>query len=284
MATQLNRVYYDVAKALLGLPPSASFGAGGHVRAFLETRLLTRAAAKVATRIITAWARVLLLPQDSPVAPAIRAALAAGGGTWLQDAAAVAQTYGVSAPPLHLADAAEAGPKARRQAVRSWARAAVLPKIREAERAWFCEQLGKLNDNGLLPIAEVLPLQRQWPADLRWAGWGKSTWRFHRAWCVARVTSEIPADVWGMPQTRLPQICALCAGAPNTLEHLLAQCPAGRGLRDAVCERWPLGPDTLTAWVLRDVDALDERAAKVRYLGLLTAALVHACGSAGQAA
>ena len=70
---------------------------------------------------------------------------------------------------------------------------------------------------------------------------------------------------------------------PST-RHLLSQCPAGRGLRDALCERWPLGSDAVAAWVLRDADALDVLAAKVRYLGLLTAALVHACGCAGRAA
>ena len=48
VAAQLNRAYYDAAKALLGLPPGTSFGDGGYLRVFLETRLLTRVAAKVA--------------------------------------------------------------------------------------------------------------------------------------------------------------------------------------------------------------------------------------------
>ena len=86
------------------------------------------------------------------------------------------------------------------------------------------------------------------------------------------------------PTPPLPPAAALCAGAPNTLEHLLAQCPACRGRWDARCERWPLGSDAVAAWALRDADALDVLAAKVRYLGLLTAALVHACGCAGRAA
>eukprot|EP00959_Pyramimonas_sp_CCMP1952_P422874 8858146-Pyramimonas_sp.AAC.1 len=40
-------------------------------------------------------------------------------------------------------------PAARRAEVCGWARRCVVPKVREAERVWFCEQLALLSDEGL---------------------------------------------------------------------------------------------------------------------------------------
>eukprot|EP00959_Pyramimonas_sp_CCMP1952_P148108 3099119-Pyramimonas_sp.AAC.1 len=37
VAAQLNRAYYDAAKALLEPPPGTSSGDGGYLRVFLET-------------------------------------------------------------------------------------------------------------------------------------------------------------------------------------------------------------------------------------------------------
>ena len=144
---------------------------------------------------------------------------------WLRHAAAVAGKFGVEAPPPSLAAAAERGPDARRATVCAWARRSVIPKIREAERTWFCEQLALLNDEGLVLLSEVLPLHSAWPEALRWAPWGKTMWRFHRAWCVARITAEVPASVWGIPAGRLPEVCPLCPGGRAGLQHLLAECP-----------------------------------------------------------
>ena len=243
--------------------------------------MLTRVAAKVAQRIILGWARLLALPGDSPIAPAVQAALAHGGGTWLQDAAAVAQSLGVGPPPEALLAAAEGGPEARRCAVRRWARSVVIPRVREHEREWFCEQLAKLNETGLLPIATVLPLRQEWPADLRWASWGQTQWRFHRAWCMARVTSELPTAIWGRAATRMPITCALCGREAAGLHHLLARCLGAEALRAALVEEWA-PPPGLAEWVLMDTDNLGELAAKVRFLGLSCAALVHAaCARAG---
>ena len=150
-----------------------------------------------------------------------------------------------------------------------------MPKLRETVRVWLFELVGKLNDTGLLPIAAVLPLRQAWPEELRWASWGQTQWRFHRAWCVARVTSALPTAIWGVGAARLPTTCALCGREPAGLHHLLVRCSGPDAFRAALLAEWA-PPPGLAERALADTDSLGELAAKVRGPALSCAALVRA--------
>ena len=115
------------------------------------------------------------------------------------------------------------------------------------------EQLAKLNDTGLLPIAAVLPLRQAWPEELRWASWGQTQWRFHRAWCVARVTAELPTAIWGVGAARLPTICALCGREAAGLHHLLVRRSGHDAIVAALLAEWA-PPPGLAECVLSDTD------------------------------
>ena len=130
----------------------------------------------------------------------------------------------------------------------------------------------------MVPIAAILPLRTCWTDDLCWAPWGKTMWRFHRAWCTARITSEIPVGVWGVPAERVPRICPLCRSHTSSLHHLLAECPPAAAWREAALLAWAPQVDLVT-WALTDVDCVEQLAAKVRFVGLACAAFVHACSA-----
>ena len=283
VVARCNAAYYDVAKLLLAGPASQlSLGPGGHVRAFLEARLLTRIGTKLTRRVITARARMGLLDEHSPVAPVLAAtAAAACGATWWEAAEAVAGGIGIAAWP---SVSPTATPADRKRVARAWARAVVDPLLEQREATWFAEQVAKLTDDGVVSLGHLLPLRQPWARELRWAPWSRAMWRLHRAWCVARLTLDIPCMVWGLaapPAAVLAAGCPLCGGRAHGLHHLLVECPAVAGIREEVAARWPDMPDGLLAWALGQAQSQEELVDKVRLVGLAAGAYVHACVRAG---
>ena len=102
-------------------------------------------------------------------------------------------------------------------------------------------------------------------------------WRFHRAWCVARVSLQIPVGIWGLPAERLPEACPLCVGGQCCLQHLIECCSAVEAHRGAVQAAWGPPQGELLLWALRDTENVDELAAKVRLVGVAASTFVHAC-------
>ena len=93
-------------------------------------------------------------------------------------------------------------------------------------------------------------------------------WRFHRAWCAARVSFQIPVGVWGLPSERLPETCPLCAGGAGCLQHLIECCTAIEAHQEAAHAAWGPPRGELLLWALRDTPDVDELAAKVRLVGV----------------
>ena len=274
---RLNQVYYDLAKLLLtGASGTLSLGPGGHVRAFLEARFLTRLGTKVTRRVIMARARLALLPSPSPISPVLAALAAAGGeATWLEHAEAVAREVGVSAWP---SAAPGATPDQRRRVGAAWGRAVVDPLLEALESDWFVEQVGRLAGDGLVSLGDILPLRQPWPRELLQARWGPAMWRYHRAWCTARVTLCIPGAVWGLyedPVVVSAEPCPLCGGPTASLPHLVEECAELEAFRREAAPWYPAAPLTL-AWALGPDGDMDVIADRVRLVGAATGAYVGA--------
>ena len=196
------------------------------MRALSESRFLIRLGSHLVEKIVVARARLLALPADNPVAGALAAAAMVTGETWLDHARMVMVGLGVRQdfPEFtRLDDATRADPVPRRAAVRRWKFVMVVPAIRRMEAVWFCDQLAALNEC-LIPYAELVPFRAPPSDELRWAAWGKTMWRFCRAWAAARVSGGFPWSVWGQRVssiTRILKVCPLCGSADADLEHLL---------------------------------------------------------------
>ena len=155
----------------------------------------------------------------------------------------------------------------------------VMPCVRRQEEVWFNVQLAGLNDGGLVPYACLVPLHQPFDLELRWASWGKTMWRFFKAWCVSRVTLCIPMVVWGRacPGGRSGlvghlQRCSLCGVASAGLAHVLSTCPALQVHRLALpLDMLPVSVACMLSYE-GDFFALE---AKVKYFGLCVSAVVH---------
>ena len=66
---------------------------------------------------------------------------------------------------------------------------------------------------------------------------------------------------------------------PSYCGDVVRACPAVEGMREVVCAHWPPMPAGLPAWALGDAADLDELETKVRLLGAVAAAAVHALGA-----
>ena len=193
---------------MLGLPAGVSLGSGGYVRAFAETRFLTRLGSEIAIRIVLARARLLLLPAGHPVEAAVNGALNVTGKNWLRDAESVMEDLGIGTDICHdWSDIGRSSSKKTKDFLKKWKLQVVRPAVWRLEEEWFRVQLSKLNNDGLVPYAELVPLRQPCPAVVRWAPWGKTMWRFHKAWCLARVTGGIPLVIWGGSASPVERIC-----------------------------------------------------------------------------
>jgi hypothetical protein len=269
-ARRLNDAHYRAAKSLLGLR-GVSLGDGGHVRALHESRFLTRLGSRVAQRIIMARARLLCLPDDSPISGVLKAAVAQTGVTWLDHARVVTLELGVVPDFSEFVTSFVGGhsdPEAMRIAARSWKSRVVVPAIRRQEALWFAKSIAELNEAGLIPYAELVPFSRPIASELRWASWGKTMWRFYRAWCVARASQGFPWAVWGVHMQTVPmviEICPLCGVFQADLCHILEVCSGTVILRNQLGQ-YPA--HSFYKWVLTDEACLDVVKMKVRYVGL----------------
>ena len=169
-------------------------------------------------------------------------------------------------------------PSTRKVMVAKWKQQVVVPRVRSRETLWFYQQVAALNNESLIPYADLVPLGQPLHLELRWAPWGRTMWRFYKAWCVARATSCIPVAVWGRSSPgshsglcmRLDH-CCLCGGRDAGLDHVLARCPALRVHRAGLPQE--VLPVHL-AWVLMYADSLAELEVKVRFFGLCMCALI----------
>ncbi len=151
------------------------------------------------------------------------------------------------------------------------------PAIQASERQWFCQQLARLNEDGAIPYAELLPLWQPFRASLRWAPWGKTQWRFFRAWCVARITTRVPLAVWGhggLPLELNP--CPLCSARSADLAHLVGECASTTKYREE--GSWASSSEVLK-WCLEGAGDMADLRARVRLLGLSVSAAVAAMSS-----
>ena len=104
------------------------------------------------------------------------------------------------------------------------------PAILKAEREWFARQLtSHVRLSATLPHGQFVDaftdlgfFQR-----LRWSPWSRLTWKYQRAWSIARLSGRIPLTLWGFADC--PEWLATCPGCwwnRADLYHLLAACPA----------------------------------------------------------
>ena len=92
---RLNDTHYAMAKTLLGLPPTQSLGIGGYVRAFSETRFLTRLGAELTQRVVMARVRLLLLPPGHPMEVVLKGIARVPGRCWLRDVETIMDEMGI---------------------------------------------------------------------------------------------------------------------------------------------------------------------------------------------
>ena len=132
-------------------------------------------------------------------------------------------------------------------------------------------QLSKLNNEGLVPYVDLVPLRQPCPAMVRWAPWGKTMWRYHKAWCLARVTGGIPLVIWGGSEIPVTlDCCCLCGAVEVGLAHVLAECP------QLLAQRANLesgAADLLPQWALTHSDDIGALAPRVRYFGVCVGAI-----------
>ena len=126
-------------------------------------------------RIVLSRARLLALPDNSPVAQVVAGTQAVTGETWLNHAAAITAELGITVdfPCASLAEGARSTAEARRKAVQRWKKDVVMPAIRAQEQQWFLHQLAELNNEGLIPYRELLLVREPLTAGARWAPWLK---------------------------------------------------------------------------------------------------------------
>ena len=270
---RLNDIHYAMAKIILGLPANESLGAGGHVRAFSETRFLTRLGGELAQRVVLARVRILLLPPGNPVEAVLRGVAQVPGKCWLRDVEVIMDELEITNDlGVNWEEQDRSCKIVTKLRIKRWKHNVVIPAVRRAEDEWFRRQLAALNEEGLIPYAELVPLRMPWPAVFRWAPWGKTMWRYHRAWCLARISSGIPLVSWGRNgiQTQLA-CCSLCGLPRVDLRHILAECP-GLLVQRAVLQPGVL--ELLPRWALEIGTDLEDLGCRVRYFGVCVGAVV----------
>ena len=264
----LNLVQYRIAKSLLGIR-SVSLGDGGMIKTLYECGFSSRLSTWVAKQIIVGRARLLVLPPDNPVGNVVKAARETCGETWLDHARMVQTEMGVTVDFERFLkwDALDrCDPVRRKAAVDRWKLAAVTPVLGELEWRWFLARLSKLNEEGLLPYREILPLRQPLVRGVGWAGWSKSSWRFYRAWCAARVSQGFPFSVWGGRAPALVktfQVCPLCGQVGADLRHVLSVCSGTSAER---CALSVSGDVDFLIWVFTDEPNLDLLLSKVCFV------------------
>ena len=155
----------------------------------------------------------------------------------------------------------------------------MVPAIRRMEDQWFLEQLAKLNHEGLIPYGELVPIRGVADPVVSWAPWGATMWRFHRAWCIVRVTGGFPMVLWGRQGVRSRlDACPLCGLDSIGVTHALVACPMLLAYRAAVrMPRHQVGPVDWLRWSLEYTVDSQELQEKIRYVGSCLCAVI--CGT-----
>ena len=219
---------------------------------------------------------MLVWRASSPVSRVLKAAVTLTGETWLDHARMVTLELGVVPDFYEFASFSSVGqssPEAMRIVVRRWKTHVVVQAVRRLDAQWFVKSIAALNEIGLIPYAELVPLTRRPASELRWATWGKTMWRFYRAWFVARASQGFPWPVWGAHMQVIPMvmdICPLCGGAGADLRHILEACSGTELLRNQLR---PHPATSVFKWVLMDEASPDVVKVKVWYVGLCLVAV-----------
>lgn len=159
--SRLDAVHYQAVKSTLGAGTGLSLGDGGQARLLYDVGFSYRLSTRLALRICTTRARLLMLPPESSMSSVIAAAGNVVGGTWLDDAKEVIRNLGIQtdvseficAECLLVGEAEQ-----RKAAVNKWKQSHVIPVLRARDEAWFREKLVDLAASSTVPVGgTVLP-------------------------------------------------------------------------------------------------------------------------------
>ncbi|CAK0817387.1 unnamed protein product [Prorocentrum cordatum] len=136
------------------------------------------------------------LTVTSPVAQVVAGTRVTTGATWLDHAMDVTRSLGITVdfPVEDMLSTARACADTRRKAVKQWKRTFVVPAVRAHEQRWFVLQLAALNNEGVVPYRDLLPVREPLTPGIRWAPWSRSMWRLFQAWSLARVAGRLPVE------------------------------------------------------------------------------------------
>jgi hypothetical protein len=241
---------------------------GSRVAVLSETRIFTRAGTEAAIRIITARARLACLRADHPVAQVVQGILWASiDDTWLDHSRQVMEVLGVALEFWEFVDMSRAAAwdaAQRKRHLQSYKHKVIKPAAEAKEAAWFIAQLSRLNEEGVVDYAEIVPLRQPWPVEMRVVQWGRGRWRQFRAWCLARSSGALPLVVWGAGDLpRMLPVCPFC-GAVADLRHILNVRQGTADLREDL--RGSAFRDPAT-WAMRRVGVAAGMEARVQYFG-----------------
>ena len=172
---------YRALKTILGIE-GAFFGAGGYARVLCALGIDLRLATKVALRILSARARLLIGPNDSAIPGILEGVRRVPGATWLDDSLALEHRFGISEDFLEFAQQVTQpipiNPKSR-----LWIRTAVLPNLLQFDRDWLATQ-----EQNFLPWLHDVDVVKKVLMLLASALWSKREWLYTRAWYLSRLS------------------------------------------------------------------------------------------------
>ncbi len=154
----------------------------------------------------------------------------------------------------------------------AYRRKVVMPRVRHQELRWLREGIQNKGAAGLVPYRSIAPPLRPWSVTLRQVRWGRTMWRFFRAWGVARLCGRLPLCIWdgAAPEAVLPK-CPACGEWVVGLRHVLCQCPLNNDLRRDLL----ISGVDLLQWSLTGSNDPGLLAARVRFVGLCCARVAH---------
>ena len=95
VSKRLNAAHYRALKATLGIE-GVSLGSGGYARVLCALGIDLHLATKVALRILSARARLLMVPSHSAIPGILEGARRVPGATWLDDSLPLERRFGIS--------------------------------------------------------------------------------------------------------------------------------------------------------------------------------------------
>jgi hypothetical protein len=269
---RFNDAQYLYLKRALGA--TTKMHVGSHVKVLMECRQPYRLGSRFLERIILVRARIQLLPTDHPLAVAVSVAERLKAVTWWTHTNEAKKLLGIDKDIKEyggLVAGTYLDPIGRKAAVSKFKNEVVRPRLQAMEQQWFQESLAKLGAGMELTYQNVRP-KKVWNNALCWSGWGRTMWRFHKAWCIARVTEKLPIAWFGGSglDSVLP-CCPQCRAADADLHHVLCVCSGTSHLRAG----WHNFPkEAIYTWVLNDTECVDSLYAQVKYFGQCMATTV----------